>query len=263
MTGQASGTGSPSRNSDTVCVAVLAHPDDEVFIAGTLRCILERGDEVHCVWMTSGEASGGAARREAELARAVSILGLEPGAVHLARFPNRGLLPRLQNMAEWLGELFLRLAPDEVFTTAYEGGHIDHDAVNWAVHKAWTNAAPEAVCQEFPLYNRTGPRFLRGWRVNDFPPDADDVRHTRCTLGQLECKFAMMRAYRSQWADLLPFRLLMPARKFLEKGEPHRLMPMGRDYLAPPHAGILNYERNPGLFHFADFSEAVKAASRE
>lgn len=244
------------------CVAVLAHPDDEVFLAGLLRSRLEQGIPVHCAWITSGEASGGAARREAELRRAAALLGLPGQAIHLARFPNNGLLPLLGDVAVWLGALFAALEPEEIHTTAYEGGHIDHDAVNWAVHAAWTVAAPQAVAYEFPLYNRTGPRLLRWWRVNDFPPGVEDVRHCRLTKGQLARKYALMRTYRSQWADLLPFRILMPARRYLHIGEPYRPLPRQRDYSIPPHAGRLNYERNPGRFRFRDFADAVRVTER-
>ncbi len=247
-------------SASDVCVAVLAHPDDEVFLAGLLRARLEQGRAVHCAWITSGEASGGAVRREAELRRAVGILGLPDQAVHLARFPNRGLLPLLWDVAAWLAALFAALEPAEIFSTAYEGGHIDHDAVNWAVHKAWTTAAPLAATHEFPLYNRTGPWLLRGWRINDFPPGSEGVRHFRPSRAQLACKYSLMRTYRSQWPDLLPFRMLMPARRYLRTGEPFRPLPRQRDYSIPPHAGWLNYERNPGRFSFRDFADAVRAA---
>lgn len=247
-------------------LAVLAHPDDETFIAGTLKRHIEEGARVHGVWITSGEASGGRERREKELARAAAILGLEQNAIHLPHYPNRGLLPILAEVADWLGQTIEAIGPQRIYVPAYEGGHIDHDAVNWCVYTAWQKCLPEAACLEFPLYNRTGPRLLRGWRIGRFAPDTHGtatVHYTRLTPEHVRCKFSMMRAYKSQWTDLLPFRLAMPRRSLLTLGEQWAALPPGRDYSIPPHAGPLNYELNPGTFRFSDFAAAVHKAEED
>lgn len=241
-----------------VC-AVLAHPDDEVFIAGALRRHLEEGARVTGLWITSGDARGGRERREAELSRSLTILGLSPENVGLARLPNQGLLPRVAQTANWLAEKLAACAPQLLYVTAYEGGHIEHDIVNCVTRAAWQAVCPQAVCLEFPLYNRTGPWLTRGWRVNAFPPGRGDVAHVPLERDHLRRKFAMMRAYRSQWMDMLPFRLAMPGWRYARQGEPCAPLPPERDYSISPHPGRLNYERNPGRHCFADFASAVAA----
>ncbi len=238
-----------------VC-AVLAHPDDEIFIAGALQRHAQAGATLSGIWITSGDGRGGRDRREAELHLAMDLLGLARENRHLPRFPNRGLLPLVLQAAQWLDDAFRRLHPDLIYVPAYEGGHIEHDVLNRITHWAWLRRCPEAACFEFPLYNRTGPALMRGWRVNDFPPERENVRHIPLRREQLCRKFSLMRVYRSQWVDMLPFRLLMPGGKYLRRGEPCAPLPLERDYSMPPHSGTLNYERNPGTQTFADFAAA-------
>lgn len=237
--------------------AILAHPDDEVFIAGALCRHLEQGDRVTGIWLTSGDARGGRRRREAELARAMELLGLPPQHVRLPRFPNRSLYQLAPEARQWLAKTLATLRPDRIYVPAYEGGHFEHDLANCLVHGAWQDSCPEARCLEFPLYNRTGPWHLRGWRVNAFPYCRQDQEQTPLLPAHVRCKFAMMRCYASQWMDMLPFRLAMPAGRYLLHGEPLAPLPADRDYSMPPHPGELNYERNPGTQRFADFAAAV------
>lgn len=241
-----------------VC-AVLAHPDDEVFIAGALRRHLEQGARVTCIWLTSGEARGGRQRREAELHRAAEYLGLAPEDVRLPRFPGRELHGLASEASKWLASVFAMLRPGRIYVPAYEGGHLEHDIVNCVTHAAWQKACPQASCMEFPLYNRTGPWHLRGWRINAFPHPREDQEFIVLEQGHVHCKFSLMRIYASQWMDMLPFRLCMPARRYLLQGEPCAPLPSQRDYSIPPHRGELNYERNPGRQRFADFAAAVAA----
>ncbi len=244
--------------SATRVCALLAHPDDEIFIAGLLCGHLERGAAVTGIWVTSGQARGGQRRREAELARATRILGLSREHCRLLRLPNRGLLNLLPQALHSIEKILDALQPECIYVTAYEGGHIEHDLLNCLALRARNRTCPGAALLEFPLYNRTGPPILRGWRVNAFPPGRD-ANHTPLEPHQLQCKFDMMRAYSSQWRDLLPFRLLMPGQRYLQQGEPWAPVPRDRDYSRPPHEGVLNYERNPGTHSFADFSAAVRS----
>jgi len=239
---------------------IFAHPDDDVFIAGTMRKFLEHGGNVQAVWLTSGDARGNSQVREAELHVAMDLLGLAPAALHLLRRPNRGLLPVLDAVAGDLLGLFDRLGVGTVFTTAYEGGHIDHDALNFAASQAALRATRRPDMLEFPLYNRTGALYTLGWRINDFPPGGPAARRTELDAELIARKHRMMRAYRSQRGDMLPFRFILSRTRLLRRGEPYRPIPLDRDYLTPPHAGILNYEKDRHAC-FEQFREAVQRVS--
>jgi len=79
-------------------LAVLAHPDDEVMIAGTVAKLKKRGTEIHLLYLTHGEdgPTGGlveqenlAERRVAELKQVASILQVD--SLEILDFPDRYL----------------------------------------------------------------------------------------------------------------------------------------------------------------------------
>ncbi len=238
---------------------VFAHPDDDVFVAGTMRLLIERKATVHGLWLTSGDARGGRERRETELHAAMDLLGLPPESRHLLRLPNRGLLPLLDQALKGLVERFTALQPRAIAVTAYEGGHIDHDLLNALVLEAARRTQCQAALREFPLYNRSGPLFTLRWRINAFPPGGPPGTGVPLTRALIRRKHRLMWCYRSQLQDMLPFRLVLSARRLLRTGEPFRPLPLDRTYDQPPHRGQLNYERgaDPDRPVFEDFRQAV------
>ncbi len=202
--------------------------------------LLDRGKEVHGVWVTSGEARKPAALREAELKAAMAIVGME--SIQLLRLPNRGLLPMLAQAIDLVAQIVNEKTPDCVVTTAYEGGHIDHDAVNFIAVEALERSGSPARLFEFPLYNRNGPFYHWWWKINRFPAEYKDIRYVRLTEEAVRCKHAAMRAYASQQQDMIPFRLVLTKERLLSQGEPYRPCPNDRDFTVPPHEGRLNYE---------------------
>ncbi len=186
---------------------LFAHPDDEVLIAGTMRGLLARGAFMHAAWITSGDYFGGRERREAELACAMGILGLDAQRTHLLRLPSLGLLAQLRHGGERVAELIHETRPEIVFVNAYEGGHPDHDAVNFMAYSGLHELGPKIRLLEFPLYNGTGPLSHWRWRINGFPPGGPRVLYNPLDSEGTGCKYRMMRAYSSQWAYMIPARL--------------------------------------------------------
>lgn len=134
-------------------VAVVPHPDDELWLGGTLRVLADRGARVELVAMSSGEAGtdylpreGGrlvgaelAAWREGELRESARLLGVADVACW--RLPDG----RLEAVAE--AEVVSRLSERFrearlVLTLGRDGvyGHRDHVAVT-----RWVEAALDAV----------------------------------------------------------------------------------------------------------------------
>jgi LmbE family N-acetylglucosaminyl deacetylase len=244
---------SPSR------LFIFAHPDDDVFISSAMRRAIESGEPMHAAWLTSGDARGRGEVRERELAQAMALLGLPASRLHLLRFPNRGLLPVLGEVVAAMAALLDRLDAGAVFTTAYEGGHIDHDVLNFAVAEADKRSGQGRVLYEFPLYNRTGAFYTLNWRINDFPPSGEPAMRTDMTPELVRLKHSMMRAYTSQKQDMTLFRLCLTQRRLLRLGEPYRIFSSQRDYASRPHPGALNYERDRHA-RFEEFCEAVRQA---
>lgn len=130
-------------------VAVIPHPDDELWFGGTLRALADRGVAVELLAMSSGEAGtdylprdGGrlsgaelAAWREAELRESAALLGV--AGVECWRLPD-GRLEGL-GAAEVVARLSGRfLGAELVLTLGRDGiyGHRDHVAVT-----RWVEAA--------------------------------------------------------------------------------------------------------------------------
>ncbi len=158
---------------------LFAHPDDDTFIAGTMKCLIQARAEVHGVWLTSGDYFGKGELREKELANATALLGLPGAQVHLFRFPDLGLIRMLDEAADRVAEVIDKLAPDTIFSTAYEGGHPDHDSANFLAYEGCFRAGRDAELFEFPLYNATGKASRWWWRINGFPPGGPEVL---CTI---------------------------------------------------------------------------------
>lgn len=233
-----------SLDDNVTYLFLFAHPDDDTFIAGTMKTLIAGRAKVHAAWLTSGDFLGQAERRERELAEAAAVLGLLPERIHLLRLPDLGLVSRLSDAAEIVSDLFDRVKPDGVFADAFEGGHPDHDAVNFLAYEARVRTGLNARLFEFPLYNGTGPFLHWRWRINRFPQDGPAVLHTRLDEDAIACKYKMMKIYaRSQWMFMIPARLASSGRRLSQEGEPCRPCPPDRDHTAPPHAGRLNYER--------------------
>jgi LmbE family N-acetylglucosaminyl deacetylase len=236
---------------------VLAHPDDEAFIAGTIFMLNREGHELHACWVTSGDARGNAGIRERELLDSCRIVGLRHERVHLLRLPNRGLLPILRTGTQMIGTLLDEIKPAGVFTTAFEGGDLDHDCVNYMTFRA-----VEHTCElyEFPLYNRCGKIQHLYWLINEFCNLETSEQRKPLNPEALDAKYAVMKAHRSQWRDMLPFRLFLTPHKLMRAGEPCRMVSRQRDFTSRPHFGHLNYE---GIFFktgviFDQFVEAVR-----
>lgn len=244
---------------------LFAHPDDEVVISGTMKLLLEAGAEIHAAWTTSGEKFAKREIRESELRRSMDILGLGESQTHLLRFPDLGMVAVLEEAADSATKLIGEIAPDVIFANAYEGGHPDHDSVNFLAYESSARLGVTPDLFEFPLYNGTGPFLHWKWRINHFPPGGPAVLHSPLSDEAIRCKYEMMKAHSSQKLYMIPARLACPRARLVREGEPYRPCPMDRDHTIPPHPGQLNYERWFNSFMkltFADFRAAVLRTRR-
>ena len=126
------------------------------------------------MWLTSGDYFGKGDAREKELAHATALLGLPDSQVHLMRFPDLGLMRMLDEAADRIAELIDTLKPDAIFSTAYEGGHPDHDSVNFLAYEGCFRAEHHAELFEYPLYNAAGKAAHWWWRINAFPANGPE-----------------------------------------------------------------------------------------
>jgi N-acetylglucosamine malate deacetylase 1 len=244
-------------------VFLFAHPDDEVFIGGTMKMLLDNGADIHGIWLTSGDFFGGGANREKEHSNAMRVLGLDSGRYHLMRFPDLGLVAELNEAADALAGLLKEIEPDVIFVNAFEGGHPDHDCVNFLAYESSLRAGISPELFEFPLYNGAGSFFTWWWKINSFPSEHPPSLFNPLNKTAVQRKHGMIRSYPTQWLYMGPARLASPQWKLLAVGERYRPCPADRDHAKRPHRGGLGYERWFNFFmkiKFKDYQAAVKNA---
>ncbi len=248
-------------NREEKFVFVFAHPDDDVFISGLMKRLISLSIKTLGVWLTSGGYFGGQERRENELRKASSVLGLSSDHCEMLRFPDLGLINSMDLAVSKLSEILRLYRPRNIFVTAFEGGHPDHDAANFIVYEAKFRSQLDCRIFEFPLYNGSGSFLTWRWRINSFPPGGPQTVFQPLSSIEIDCKSKIMKIYSSQWMYMIPAHLARSRYTLINQGEPYRLCPDNRDHTVPPHIGKLNYERWFNSFmkiQFRDFTEAVR-----
>ncbi len=192
----------------------------------------------------------------------MAILGLDDDRIHLGRFPDLGLVADLDRVCDFIAELVADLKPTKVFTTAFEGGHPDHDCANFAAFEGPARAAISPEICEFPLYNGSGRFYHWKWRLNSFPNAESQVLHNPLSDEVINLKYRMIRCYSSQWLYMTPARLSCYRSRMRNPGEPYRLCSNDRDHTIRPHPGTLGYERWFNAFMRIGFEEFSRAVSK-
>jgi len=122
-------------------LALLAHPDDETLISGTLALLAENNIPLQVVYATSGDAGSDhsnenlsgkalASIRENEVNTALKNLGINTPPLFL-KFNDGTLNSNLENLKVHVQKLFDEFKPSDVISFGPDGvtGHPDHIAV--------------------------------------------------------------------------------------------------------------------------------------
>ena len=204
---------------------VFPHPDDDVFVGGTLSLLIRAGVDVEAAWMTSGGYDGLDHLREDELHRAMDIVGVMRR--HLLRLPDGGLVGAITEACGALHQLISEVQPCAVAGPAFEGGHADHDATSFALAEACRRAGGDVALFEYPCYAPDAD-LPKGLRLAAFPTQDAADRNVELDEAAIRCKQLMTRAYASQKSvfDLLGWQ---PSAREL-----FRECPRDRDHAHPP-----------------------------
>jgi LmbE family N-acetylglucosaminyl deacetylase len=226
-------------------VVVGAHPDDETAFAG-FRLTRLKAAQFVCV--TDGSPRDGmdasrygltpaeyAAARRHELEEVLGSCGIAPAQIRVLGYTDQEAALHLAEIARKLAALFLQSATEAVLTHPYEGGHPDHDATAFAVHAAAALVArqrgtPPAIV-EMACYHEG----REGFRAGAFLPIGPEDTVIHLTPEEQAAKRALLDRFATQ-RHTLPY-LPVAVERF-------RQAP-AYDFLQPPHAGTLHYERHP------------------
>lgn len=225
-------------------LVVIAHPDDEVLVAGALLRYVPKGGVI-CA--SNGSPLNERYARDAGYDNWLDYAHARVAEAEAAlRLLDRPISPML-NLRISDQEVFNHLAPlsrfvanvlnsdfSHVVTHAYEGGHPDHDSVAFAVHAACVlmqraGRAPPVIV-EAPLYNAPIGDFV----YHEFLPheDAGPAIRLDLTPEEQNLKQRMRDRHATQEKLLASFRVDV---------ENFRLAPRYH-FAARPHAGRLGYE---------------------
>lgn len=131
----------------------MTHPDDEISIGAWIRRLTRAGAEVHMSWTHDTP------EREYEARRAARILGVPPENLYFHHGPDRVLCDHMIDVLPDFRKMMIQVQPDRVVAGAFEQGHLDHDATNMLVHRAFEGPILEtpfyhAYCNPIPVMNR-------------------------------------------------------------------------------------------------------------
>ncbi len=241
-------------------LAVLAHPDDELTVAGTLLAQRARGDRVVVLYLTRGEATDAfgplppaevAERREALAREAAAILDVEHRFLDL---PDGGVVADPETSGA-IARVVADLRPDGLLTwgRAWRKGmrHPDHLATGQAAVDAVTRARIRRLVAPAEPHRAPCPVFTIRGAHSTLPEVVVDVGphvatifelasfyHDRIGFGDRTWLEARLRAAASphglEWAEALEawetepgvVEALLPARETASPGHPSRPGPV-------------------------------------
>jgi LmbE family N-acetylglucosaminyl deacetylase len=228
---------------------VAAHPDDETVGAGSR---LPRLAQARLVCVTDGAPRTGedasrhgftppqyAQARRVELEAALALCGIASERLQSLDCPDQQASLQLAPLAERLAHLIAQCGSEVVLTQPYEGGHPDHDATAFVVHaaaallRARGQQAPDLV--EMGSYHRGAD----GVRTCGFLPltagGDDEAVVVKLTPDEQRFKSELLACFVTQRDTLRGFPVDVEAFRPAPRYE----------FRAPPHEGVLNYERYP------------------
>ncbi|MFZ2004099.1 MAG: PIG-L family deacetylase [Stellaceae bacterium] len=219
-------------------ILILApHPDDEIVACGiAARRARAGGAEVFVLFLTSGvppretlwpwqrgKYNRRAERRREEASAATMLLGVQP--VGFLDIPSRRLIPHLHAAAAAVDRALRETRAGELWVTAFEGAHQDHDAAN-ALAAGFHGRLP---VWEFAAYNFADRKV----RSNRFFDARGGVVELRLSREEAMLKRRALAVYASERGNVRHIRV---------EQEAWRPLP-DYDYALPPHPGTLFRER--------------------
>lgn len=161
----------------------MVHPDDEVFIAAWIRRLTSAGRHVSLAWTHQTPV-----RRE-EARAAAQLLGVPDDRLRFLDGEDGRIAEQMPQLFPQIEEAVRAVAPDRVVTPAFEQGHLDHDATNLMVNRAFAGPVVEV-----PLYHAYVTRLMT---LAEF---ADRSTEERIELAPDEARLKrqLLDVYRSQ-----------------------------------------------------------------
>lgn len=245
------------KNKRQTVFLIIAHQDDEIVISHTIHNHVKKGDKVFIIWTSEDTDLKIKEVRKSESIEAMKYLGISKDNLVFLNYPQCSLYKNIAGIINSYLNLIFIHSPTIIYTSAFEGGHMDHDTVNFCVYQAVQQSRLDIIMFEFPLYNgfnndnivKRIPSFNKF--ISNNQPEIVSV----LTREQVKFKKEVWGFYKTQHS-LFNFLIWVSgdSKEFWSK-EKIRLL-ISHNYHIPPHKGKLNYEYNFPV-KFKDFENAV------
>lgn len=169
---------------------VFAHPDDELAICGWMKRLAQSGAAISSCWMHSTEV------RRAESLRVAELIGLKADSLTFLDAPDGRFIEVMPTLARGLADVVREFSPDRLVVPAFEQGHLDHDATNWAAGQAF-----EGPRFEVPMYHPYTTRFP--WMGRFADPSGEQVFALDEELSALKKRCARCFPSQNIWRNIV------------------------------------------------------------
>lgn len=203
------------------CLVVAPHPDDETLGCGaTIMRKRDASSAVRIVIASDGANSHPererdredlvAVRRE-EAVQACAVLGVEGTDLVFLGLPDGGLADRLDDLTAAIRAEVDAFRPEQVLIPVAKDGHVDHNAVNLAAHRALSGRTggpevfeyPISYWDHWPFTRADGPHvgLVRRLLLDPVGRVLERSAVVVSTTGYVDRKHEALAQYRSQVGD--------------------------------------------------------------
>jgi hypothetical protein len=225
----------------------LAHYDDEFGIFEDIRLHVSEKIPFHIVYLTNSNLDKSNNKiRQKESLSVLKILGVKTSQISF--IGKELLIPDLQ-LKNYLISAYLRCKSlikklgniGKIYTHAYEGGHPDHDALNFLCSKLISESKTKIDGWQFPLYSGSG---LVGPFFFLFKPLKRNGKIKKIKINIIQIKLYLMLIffYKSQFKTFLGLYPFFFFHMIFKKNYLVQKINIKKKYFRP-HKGKLLYER--------------------
>lgn len=230
----------PNTKTENV-VFYIAHQDDDVFISSKMNEHIQSNDKVFivytCLSYQRGERYKNKRIKESNLA--LSAFNVPKSNIIYLGFPDMESHKHMNKLIQTTDSLFRKLKPNIVYTSAYEGGNIDHDVANYVISQLKYKRGFLFEAFEFPEYSAYNTNLK--FKYRNFPNEPKTyIKELSDEEYELVSKH--WDFYRSQ---KFPINLLMAftiGKRNIFGYEYYRPLPL-HDYSQKPPCGNIAYEK--------------------
>ena len=189
-----------SNNSEKQKVIfILAHQEDELFIASRIFYHLEKNDDIYMIWVSEENPNYGNnyLKRINESKKFAKTLGIPSDRLIFLGFPDGYLTDFAITVFEQLLEKIRTIEPDLIYTHTFEGGHIDHDQINVTLKYILNIFEINFKLIEFPAYASNGKLNSLPYRFRYFS-DEKNVQVRKLSSQEYKKIKSLIKLFKSQ-----------------------------------------------------------------